>query len=495
MKKYILSTMLLGSMIFSSCKKDYLDTFPTTSVAAADALASTQNAIAALNGIHRVMYTQYDAQGQAGEGSVNLFRDYMGEDIVFPLANGSTGHATWYRWQNHNNVNAGDMRFVYRFYYRLISNANVLINGIDAVPGADADKNMIKGQALTYRAWCHFQLVQLYGKRYDATATPNSQLGVPLMLENTLVGQARATVEEVYTQVNKDLNDAEALLVGYTRTGSAAKSNFDVKVVQGIKARVALTMQNWEAAATNAIAARGGYNLMTNAEYLTGFNNITNQEWIWGSRQIDDHNTFFYSYFAYISANFNSTVLRTQPRAINANLFNSIPATDNRKKCWDLTGATVPIPPGGARVPYQNKKFLAQSSSISNGDVPYMRAAEMYLIEAEARARQGGAQTAAAQQALFTLVKNRNPSYVLTTNTGQALIDEILWNRRVEFWGEGFRFTDLKRQNLPMSRAGIPNHLIAFSVVTTVPAGDKLWEFLFPQDEMNTNPAIVQNPL
>ena len=344
MKKYFLFTLVGLSLAGASCKKDFLDTYPTTAVAAADALASTKNAIAALNGIHRVLYTQYDAQGQAGEGSVNLFRDYLGEDIVFPLANGSAGHITWIQWQNHRNVNAGDMRFVYRFYYRLIANANVLINGIDAVEGAPAEKQMIKGQALTYRAWSHFQLVQLWGARYDAGTVPNNQPGVPLLMENSLSGQPRATVEEVYTQINKDLTEAETLLVGYVRSGSAAKSNFNVNVVKGIKARVALTQQNWDAAATNAIAARAGFNLMTNAEYLTGFNNITNQEWMWGSRQIDDHNTFFYSYFAYISANFNSTVLRTQPRAINANLFNAIPATDNRKKCWDLTGATVPIP-------------------------------------------------------------------------------------------------------------------------------------------------------
>ncbi len=277
MKKYILATLAIISVGLFSCKKEFLDTFPTTSVAAADALASTQNAIAALNGIHRVMFFQYDAQGQSGEGACNLFRDYMGEDIVFPLANGSTGHLTWVQWQNHRNVNASDMRFVYRFYYRLIANANVLINGIDAVPGPDADKKMVKGQALVYRAWAHFQLIQLYGSRYVAGST-NSQLGVPLLVTNNMEGQARATVEEVYTQVNKDLDDALVLLAGYTRTGSAAKSNFNINVVRGIKARVALTQQNWEAAATNAIAARTGFTLMTNAEYLSGFNNLSNQE-------------------------------------------------------------------------------------------------------------------------------------------------------------------------------------------------------------------------
>jgi hypothetical protein len=384
------------------------------------------------------------------------------------------------------------MRFVYRFYYRLISNANILINGIDGVPGSTNDKRMIKGQALVYRAWAHFQLVQLWGERYKVGGN-NTQLGVPLLLNNTLEGQPRETVEKVYTQVNKDIDEAITLLAGYTRTGTAAKSNLDINVARGIKARIALVQENWDVAATNAIAARTGYTLMTNADYLRGFNDISNSEWIWGSRQISDHNTFFFSYFAYISCNFNSTVLRTQPRAINANLYNALPASDIRKSVFDLTGATVPVPPGGARVPFQNKKFLASSDALSIGDVPYMRAAEMLLIEAEARAKQG--QTAAAQTALFTLMRNRNPNYVQSTNTGQALLDEIYVNRRAELWGEGHRFTDLKRLNLPMSRVGISNHLDALILVRTIPAGDIQWQFLFPQDEINQNKLIVQNPL
>lgn len=491
MKYSLLALAVL--LIFSSCEKEFLDTYPTTAVSATDALASTGNAYAALNGIHRIMYVQYDAQGQAGEGSNNLFRDYLGEDIVFPRAGGSTAYVGIMRWQDHRNVNDGDPRYVYRFYYRIIANANVLINGIDNTPGAQSDRDIIKGQALAYRAWAHFQLVQLWGKRYDANAKPNNQLGVPLILTNTLEGQPRATVEEVYTQVNQDLDQAIVLLEGYSRSGSAAKSNLDVSVAQGIKARVALTQQNWAVAATAAAAARKGFTLMDNNAYLSGFNDITNPEWIWGSRQISDHNTFFYSYFAYISANFNSTVLRTQPRAINANLWEAISNTDIRKKCWDKTGASVPVPPGGARVAYQNNKFLAASSSLSIGDVPLMRAAEMYLIEAEALARSGDEN--GARQALFTLVSNRDPNYVLSTNSGQALIDEIMFNRRVELWAEGFRFTDLKRLNLPLNRNGIPNHLAAIIAVYDIPAGSVDWEWLFPQDELNTNPNIVQNPL
>jgi hypothetical protein len=490
-----LSLAIFALLMCGSCKKNFLETFSSTAVPSSTVLATTQNAYAALNGIHRIMFTQYDAQGQAGEGSINIFRDLMGEDIVYPLANGSTGLIGWLQWVNHRNVNASDLRFVYRFYYRIISNANILINGVDGAVGPDADKKIIKGQALAYRGWAHFQLVQLWGKRYDAATKPNTQLGVPLLLTNTLEGQPRATVEDVYTQINKDLDAAITLLAGYVRSpsGSAPKSNFTVNVVQGIKARVALTQQNWDVAATNAIAARTGFPLMDTVALKSGFNNASNQEWIWGSTQISDHNTFFFSYFAYISANFNSTVIRTQPRAINANLWEAISTTDIRKQLWDKTGATVPIPPGGARVAYQNKKFLAASASQSTGDVPYMRAAEMYLIEAEARARLG--QEPAARTALFTLVNNRNPSYVLSTSTGQALINEILFNRRVELWGEGFRFTDLKRLNLPMDRAGIPNRVLALDLVVTIPAGSILWEWLFPQDEINANPAIIQNPI
>lgn len=479
--------------VLGSCKKTFLDTYSSTAVAASDALATTQNAWAALNGIHRIMYTQYDAQPQGGFGGIMVIRDLMGEDVIYTLANGRQDFQGHVRWLDHRNVNSGNSRFVFRLYYRLISNANVLINGIDRAVGPQKDKDYIKGQALVYRAWAHFELVQYWGERFDA-AGANSGLGVPLMLENTPVGQARATVAEVYTQVNKDLDEAIVLLEGYTRAGSAAKSNFNKNVAQGIKARVALAQQNWDLAATMAAAARTGFSLMSNTEYTAGFNNTAIGEWMWGSDQIADHNTFFWSFFANMGCNFNGTNTRTQPKAINSALFNALPATDIRKNNFDLTGATVPIPPGGARIPYQSKKFLAFDAATSIGDVPYMRAAEMYLIEAEARARQGG-RDADARQALFTLVRNRNSAYVLSTNSGQALIDEIMFHRRVELWGEGFRWLDLKRTNSALNRNLAPNTNPTISLTMSVPAGDKLWQWLFHQDEINTNAALVQNPL
>jgi hypothetical protein len=140
-----------------------------------------------------------------------------------------------------------------------------------------------------------------------------------------------------------------------------------------------------------------------------------------------------------------------------------------------------------------NRKFRVPNTALSIGDVPLMRASEMFLIEAEAQARNG--QDAPARQALFTLAKQRDPNYVISGNSGQALINEIMIQRRVELWGEGFRFYDLKRLNEPLDRTGA-NHNASLIGVSQVPAGDITWQFLIPQSELNnTNGVVVPNPL
>ncbi|MBE2231680.1 MAG: RagB/SusD family nutrient uptake outer membrane protein [Chitinophagaceae bacterium] len=482
---------LAAMLSLASCKKDYLETAPTNATSSDDVFKTTANAWTAINGIHRMLYIQWNGnQDQGGQSANMIYMDMLGEDLV-NTAQANGWFISCYRWLDHRNVNHRVPYFNYQFYFKIIANANMIIANIDNAEGPEADKKIIKGQALAYRAWCYHQMVQLFGKRFDA-AGANDSPGVPLVLAPTNEPAPRASVAEVYTQINKDLDDAIVNLAGYTR---ANKSHLNVNVAKGLKARVALTMQNWTVAAQMASEARQGISLMSNAQYLSGFNDYTNPEWMWGSKQQEDQQTFFYSFFAYMSVNFNSSNIRGNPKAINSLLYNQISATDVRKQLWDPTGTNTafPIPPGGLRRPYMNRKFVAPGGSgISIGDLPYMRAAEMYLIEAEALARAG--QTTPAAQALFTLVKNRDANYTLSTNTGQALIDEILIHRRVELWGEGFRFYDLKRLNQPLNRNGA-NHISSLAVVFDVPAGDKQWEFLIPQSELNTNPLVTQNPL
>lgn len=478
------------TVMVTSCKKEYLETLPTSAVSTTTAFSTTTNAWGALNGIHRLMYSQiFGTQAQGGQSGNMLYMDIMGEDMVF-----NTASSTWllneYKWISHRSATSTMLYYNYTFYYVIIGNANMIIANIDAASGSDADKKIIKGQALAYRAWAYFQMVQLFGERYVAGAANNS-LAVPLVLAPSTVALPRNTVAQVYTQINADLDLAIANLTGYTR---ANKSHLNINVAKGIKARVALAQQNWPDAIKFAQEARSGFALMTNTQYLAGFNDYTNSEWLWASKIQSDQTNYFYSFFAYMSANYNSTVIRTSPKSINSTLYNAITTTDVRKGLWDPTGTNTafPIPVSTAsRYKYMSRKFRVADVSLSIGDVPYMRAAELYLIEAEAQARNNNFPAAAA--ALYTLAVNRDPSYVLSTKTGTALIDEIMTQRRIELWGEGFRFYDLKRTDSPLNRTGA-NHNATYANILNVPAGDKTWQFLIPQDEINNgNGVVTQN--
>ena len=492
--KIVILLALTFGMISTSCENVYLDTTPTASIDAGSAYSTTKNAAAAINGIYRSFIVRYlSSQGHSGHPAMMIILDHLGEDLVIGTTAGATGwHVGETRWVAHRTDVGTMTQFPYEMYYRIIGNANIGIANIDKAAGPAADRNTLKGEALALRAFGYFNLVQLYGKRYDASAKPNSQLGVPLILEPTTEGKPRNTVEEVYTQINKDLSDAAALL----SSSRVNKSHINLNVVKGLQARVALVQQDWANAAKFAAEARAGYQPMNATQYQDGFADITNPEWMWGFDHLEDQSEFFGGYHSYISCNYNSTVIRTYPKVINSALYSQIPATDVRSKMWveNPTATNSVVPPGGVRPKFLNQKFRLPGtpSTSAMGDVPYMRAAEMYLIEAEAKARLNDA--AGASQVLFDLLRTRDPNYVRSTRTGVALVNEVLLHRRIELWGEGHRFLDLKRTNAALNRNGT-NAIPAIALLFDVAPGDVRWEFLIPRREINANPAIVQNPL
>ncbi len=490
--KIVILLALTFGMISTSCENVYLDTTPTASIDAGSAYSTTKNAAAAINGIYRSFIVRYlSSQGHSGHPAMMIILDHLGEDMVL-----GTTAASWHvgetRWTAHRSDVNVLSQFPYEMYYRIIGNANIGIANIDKAVGPAADRNTLKGEALALRAFGYFNLVQLYGKRYNAAAKPNTQLGVPLVLEPSTEGKARNTVEEVYTQINKDLAEAAALLT----SSRVNKSHINLNVVKGLQARVALVQQDWANAAKFAAEARAGYQPMNATQYQDGFADITNPEWMWGFDHLEDQTEYFGAYHSYISCNYNSTVIRTYPKVINNLLYKQIPATDVRSKMWveNPTAANSIVPPGGVRPKFLNQKFRLPGvpSTSAQGDVPYMRAAEMYLIEAEAKARLNDA--AGASKVLFDLIKTRDASYVQSTSTGNALLEEILIHRRIELWGEGHRFLDLKRMNAPLNRNGT-NAIASIALLYDVAPGDVRWEFLIPRREINANPAVVQNPL
>jgi hypothetical protein len=145
--------------------------------------------------------------------------------------------------------------------------------------------------------------------------------------------------------------------------------------------------------------------------------------------------------------------------------------------------------------PYHSTKFLnSNAGSIDPDDVVLMRASEMYLIEAEALAQSG--QDGAAADILYELVSERDDAYVLSTNTGEALLDEIKIHRRIELWGEGHRWLDMLRwdEELDRTDTGASPDLYQKGFQQAKPSVNDNWLWQIPQAEMDANKNMVQNP-
>ena len=96
------------------------------------------------------------------------------------------------------------------------------------------------------------------------------------------------------------------------------------------------------------------------------------------------------------------------------------------------------------------------------------------------------------RKVLYELVSARDPKYKLPDVTGNALVEEVMLQRRLELLGEGFRFMDMKRLNLSLDRTD-KGHEETFLKPAKVDAGDIRWQFLIPTQEMTSNPNMVQN--
>lgn len=540
MKRFLtIIFIVFTAFVFNACSNNFLETSSTTNVDQIQIFKTTDAAMTAVNGLHRRMYMAGSYAPRFSYGTYMLWNDFMGEDLVY-----TKGNAQWRpqtQWETHRSPTSGHLTHVYEFFYKLIANANMIIANIDNASGTQSERDYIKGQALAYRGFAHFCLVQWFGERYYAGKS-NTQEGVILSLDNSLTQRARSSVEDVYTQVNKDLDDAITLLGG-TKEKRAAKCDIDINVARAIKARVLLTQGKWIEAAEMAktVVDKSGASLKSDTyKFAQGrMCDASNSEWIWakiGAPTVETGTLVnFYSYISNTNVSYN----RNTPRAIYNLLYNKISSTDVRKSVWlpdapTMSKTSIAYPKSGNIFKWMSQKYIVDypdntsASYLGNlytADLAYIRLPEMILIVAEGYARGGNFIEAA--KALYPLAHSRDANYVLSANTGDALIDEIMVQRRVELWGEGFRFLDLKRLNMdldrgPAPRAGYnqggasnnwkngknPTNLdplasnfnmyddqVIGEECRFIPANSIKWQFAIPQSEIDSNPLCTQNPL
>ena len=512
MKKFIYAIVAIcGLLSLSACSEDSLITEPTDSMSGATLMSDGIKALVPLNGIYRSMYTAgWSTTGNThqcfGISAYNLMAEVMGDDMIM----GASGSG-WFWYDAVYDVKDLFTRSTWRSYdlwkayYTWIANANYIIAAEETMGGATNDKNYAIGQAYAIRAYCYFMLAQTFARTYKGH---ESEKCVPIYTEPTstsTTGQPRSTVAQTYEQILSDINKACDLLQGLPQQQSAHMS---YAVAQGIRARIALVMEDWataEAAAEEAIA-KSGKKIIKVADFI-GLNDVTKANVMWGAQVISDQAGGYASLFAHMDT--VASYGLGAPKMIQTSLYNKIAATDDRKAWFpELSpySALVPSEWNGAHL--QRKMYFSDPSQWM-GDYIWMRVEEMYLTAAEAECRQG--KDGEAREHLMAVMSQRDATYTcnksgkslaaLTNESTGSLLEEILLQRRIELWGEFGRMYDIKRLKqgfLRKAEDGWNSGALLTGRPTTNPE-NWMWVLTIPQAEFDGNTSMNlstdQNPL
>lgn len=537
--KLFAGSLLAGMMLVSSCAGDYLDTAPTDSTGATDAVGTTASAMKALNGIAKIMTTQhsYFGGGFAGENNIMIqYESYPSENYNYNYY--ASGWSPIFNQEFHTRTNSIYDAYAWYYYYTIAGNANTILANIDNAEGTEAERNFVKASALTFRAYAFEKLVHYYCWRWQDSNNGASQ-GIVLRLDESTGGQGYATLAETYAQIYKDLDEAIMLFEqsGMDRNASQVWMP-NINVAHAIYARAALTKQDYTKALTEAKLARQNYPLMSNAEYHAGFCNPTS-EWIFGSFGSAQENNWYWSYGTQYACNgyyANAAGAANGAGSIGRELINRIPNNDARKALfltedkfpgynfndgsamdlgygilgmgddekkadalWEeaaaycqkmaVSGLEAPYQAGYMYLGGQLKFYVFDTPGVSY--LPFIRSSEMVLVEAEANYFLNDETAARAALVELNATSGRNPEYTCD-KSGEALWNEIMDYRELELWGEGFAWSDYKRWNRDIVRHSFAEGGNAhISVAKTIPAsGVNKWTWDVPLNETDYNDEL-----
>lgn len=378
-------------------------------------------------------------------------------------------------WLNTNNSAWNNL-------YNFLGPINLIINSVPTAEGTDENlRNRVLGEALTWRAYTFFKLLQLYSPMTD------NELGVPVYLTpDKGIGEAmpeRKTQKEVFDRILADCNEALALLEKTTSNDWNFAWNADF--LHAMMASVytwkacsgAAEDTDWDNADQQATTAMRGRNLTSSADMLKTIFDCSDNAY---SKEIK--NDEFYvrivdGRWTYI-CDFKSAYDEdggVVDGLVNKNSYRRFADNDIRRKAWFSADGT------------HNDKYNIIGSDMSQGCLMPFRLAEMYLIKAEALVRQG--KTAEGKAVLDQLRSHRYTGELpAIAGDRDALLKAIRDERFRELYMEGDKvWLDMKRfgDTLERTIAGEKNRL---------EANDFRYCFPIPAREMEYNKKMKQNP-
>lgn len=465
--------------------------------------------------------------------AIHLATESMTGDLVVA---GNAGYDWFSQWGS--NVALGSEYAVgaltWNNYYKWIMSANNVIGIISGTDISDLDATQRKylGFAYTYRAMFYFDLVRLYEfKKNNYTQGDNVLgLGVPVVLPGTTEAQAknnpRAKVSDIYDEVIfPDLDNAEALLAA---TSTSDKYSISLAVVYGLKARAFLERATsieedkgdgaedlYRSAAEYARKAitASGCTPLTQAQWedpKTGFNSATsNNSWIWGLALPSESVANLLCFTAHMSTeNSWSAYGYDVCRSINRNLYNSISDYDFRKHSWLNPDRSVYDyqscrEDGKAYFKeklkdYANIKFRPAQGNYKEykvggaADHCLMRVEEMYFIEAEAKAHANlgeGIRLLNEYMNSYRMIGDVKYDCTAKASSLSAFTNELILQKRIEFWGEGIVMFDMKRLNISSKRGYVGTNASA-SYRLNCDGRAPYWNFVISRGEVQNNPAV-----
>ncbi|MDE6140941.1 MAG: RagB/SusD family nutrient uptake outer membrane protein [Alistipes sp.] len=478
----IILAALLSSAVATSCIKEayhdsYLGADRKNEIAEADpdkVFASQEQSIYTY--LYSYVYQNVN-HNYFGQKSFDYLTSLMGNDMVL------TGRfaMSYYHYlldygTSGNYATTGNR---YNEYYAHIAIANEFLASIDK-DTENADLLRYRAVALTARGYAYWQLTNLYQRAYYVGADDTvwgkgniydwSQYScVPIVTEELTGNQPLSTVEQVYEQMLGDLEEAYAIFERIGKIHTPSPADFDGCVAATYLYRAYMVKHDWANAAKYAQVVMDNIPILTTESDLTqGFSLITLPDVVMGFDITVDTSTVYMSFFSQMDAygdgyagigvfrvGFKPFVDRIADNDVRLQWFcNHARSTDRFLRDTDVP----------ADEPYQSVKFIGagrdavkalpsgsrSAAGWELGDYIYLRSEEAWFTKAEALAHQGD--LTGARNTLAQVLASRIPGYVCLANTKADVIEEINFQKRVEFWGEGIEYIDNRRLNIPVDR-------------------------------------------
>jgi hypothetical protein len=493
MKRYIKSIMMVGLFSLALVNTSCIEETEPTDVATQDQAERSSSATKAqamaipaqLGDMDNDYVDRYNWHAPFGYPALLIIRDMMCNDAGFPTS--SYAYHFYYFGANMNL----DGRYIYiayvwTYYYKLIQAANSIISVVNPET-ATKDQLGYLGAAYAVRAMAYMDMARMYEfLPNDKTSSVNSDgndvlgLTVPIVTPDLTEEQARnnprAKKADMVAFIEGDIAEAKKYIDNISDRLNRTMPN--LACVYGLEARLNMWKEDYPAAAVAAQQAidASGMTPLSEAVALdkaSGMNTYT--QFMWCVNLVKESDAVQSGIVNFISWMSNQTTYGYTGAATgqyvicDKNFYERISDTDWRKKWWQapegsslrdqssknhieyLSAEEAEALPTYASVKFRPGQGNQEDYNVGSATaIPLMRVEEMYFIKAEAEAQSNPAAGIATLTDFMT--KYRDPSYSTNASTKDEAVDEIIFQKRVELWGEGQLFFDYKRLNMSVTR-------------------------------------------